>query len=178
MTLYHGSPLKGLTELVPFYSEHGKPYVYLARNSIVALFYAAKPVDKPYSWYPYGFDVDVPVYTEYYENALFDVYGGRKGYLYECETDCAANSTEINCAVTVGDSVKTASETEITDLYEHFLLLEKRHKLKIKRYADLTNGERGFIEKYLRELIEKDALKTAPENTMSAFIRRNFPTLL
>ena len=81
MTLYHGSPVGGLNELKPFLSEHDKPYVYFASNPSVALLYAVKPVPKPFSFYPYGFDNDGNVvYSEYYENAFFDLYKGKAGY--------------------------------------------------------------------------------------------------
>ena len=54
MTLYHGSPVSDLKELIPQISEHGKPYVYFSSNPIVALLYAVKPIPKPYSFYPYA----------------------------------------------------------------------------------------------------------------------------
>ena len=86
MIFYHGSSVKGLKELKPFLSEHGKPYIYFATNSLIALLYAVKPVPKPFSFYPYGFDKNGNVvYSEYYENAFYDLYKGKTGYLYECD---------------------------------------------------------------------------------------------
>lgn len=32
---YHGSPIGGLTELKPFLSEPGKPYIYFATNPLL-----------------------------------------------------------------------------------------------------------------------------------------------
>ena len=58
MTFYHGSPVGGLNELKPFLSEHKKQYVYFTQNPGVALLYAVHSVDKPFSYYPYGFDTD------------------------------------------------------------------------------------------------------------------------
>ena len=58
MTFYHGSPVGGLNELKPFLSEHKKQYVYFTQNPVVALLYAVHSVDKPFSYYPYGFDKD------------------------------------------------------------------------------------------------------------------------
>lgn len=56
MTFYHGSPVGGLNEL------------------------------KPFSFYPYGFDENGnAVYSEYYDNAFYDLYKGKSGYLYECD---------------------------------------------------------------------------------------------
>lgn len=79
MIFYHGSSIGGLTRLKPFISEHGKPYIYFSTNPIVALLYAVKPVPKPFSFYPYGFDNDgAVVFSEYYENAFFDIYISEK----------------------------------------------------------------------------------------------------
>lgn len=44
MILYHGSPVGELTELKPFLSEHGRPYLYFADNPLVALLYACRDV--------------------------------------------------------------------------------------------------------------------------------------
>ena len=85
MKWYHGSPVGGLTELKPFLSEHGKPYLYFAEDPLVALLYAVKPVPKPLSFYPYGFAGDGKVvYSEYFENAFWKLYSGQTGYLYTC----------------------------------------------------------------------------------------------
>ena len=70
MILYHGSPIGDLTELRPFLSEHQKPYIYLASNPVVALLYAVKPAPKPFSFYPYGFDGNKVVYSEYYKDCF------------------------------------------------------------------------------------------------------------
>lgn len=85
MTLYHGSSVGALTELQPFLSEHGKPYIYFSSNPVVALLYSVHPVPKPFSFYPYGFDRDTVVYSEYYPNAFADIYKGKIGFLYECD---------------------------------------------------------------------------------------------
>lgn len=69
MILYHGSSVSGITELKPCLSEHKKPYVYLASNPVVALLYTVKPVPKPFSFYPYGFNGE----KEYKENGLFEI---------------------------------------------------------------------------------------------------------
>ena len=82
MTLYHGSEVGGLTELMPFVSEHKEPYIYFSTNPVVALLYAVRPVSKPFSWYTYGFDKDgTAVYSEYYPDAFADIYKGKSGYL-------------------------------------------------------------------------------------------------
>lgn len=98
MTFYHGSPVGGLNELKPFLSEHGKPYIYFAADPLIALLYAVKPVPKPFSYYPCGFDKDGTIhYSEYYQNAFSDIYKCKQGYLYECDDiPSAGNPTQIN----------------------------------------------------------------------------------
>lgn len=127
MTLYHGSPVGGLTELKPFLSEHGEPYIYFATNPLVALLYAVKPVPKPFSFYPYGFNKEgAVVFSEYYENASYDIYKNKKGWLYSCAApQDVANPTQINCAYTVAKAVKPDEVSEIPDLYD-FLCRNKR----------------------------------------------------
>ena len=72
MTFYHGSPVGGLNELKPFLSEHKKQYVYFTQNPVVALLYAVHSVDKPFSYYPYGFDKDGTIhYSDYYKDAFW-----------------------------------------------------------------------------------------------------------
>ena len=114
---YHGSVIGELTELKPFISEHKKPYIYFTTNPVVALLYCVRPLEKPFSWYTYGFDGDTVVYSEYYHGAFEDVYKGKKGYLYECEnvlnTD---NPTSINCAYTCEYPVKVDDVTEIPEV--------------------------------------------------------------
>ena len=86
MKLYHGSDAGGLQTLTPRLADHGKPYVYLTDNRVAAALYAARAVEPPHYWVPYGFDSDgTPVYHELYSNALYDVYGGKCGYLYQVE---------------------------------------------------------------------------------------------
>lgn len=136
---YHGSSVGDLAELVPFISEHGKPYIYFTTNPVVALFYTVKAVEKPYSWFPYGFKDGIPVYTEYYPEALADVYKGRKGYIYEFEKiENAENPTEINCACVCSSAIKTEKVTEISHVYEKLLEHEKNGELIIERYETLS----------------------------------------
>lgn len=118
MILYHGSPTGGLTELKPFISEHKEPYIYFSTNPVVALLYAMRPVPKPFSWYPYGFDGETMVYSEYYPDAFADIYKGKTGYLYECSSvPNAENPTNINCAYTCKSPVAVDRATEIPDIW-------------------------------------------------------------
>lgn len=123
MTFYHGSPIDGLKELNSFVSEHKEPYIYFFTNPVVALLYSVHPVEKPFSWYPYGFDENgTVVYSEYYPNAFFDIYKGKMGYLYECDNVAdTKNPTNINSAYTCKMPVTVDRVTQINDVFMRFM---------------------------------------------------------
>lgn len=177
MTLYHGSPTGGLTQLTPFISEHEKPYVYFSSNPVVAMLYSVKPVPKPFSFYPYGFDKNgTVVYSEYYKNVFEDIYGGKAGYLYECDDiENAENPTSINCAYTVSRDVDISRVTEIKDCYTWFMEQEKQGLFRIKPFEDISENEIRIVTESFDNYIHKYDLKNHPDNEMSIFIRTNFP---
>lgn len=177
--LYHGSSIGNLTELKPFLSEHGKPYIYFTSSPVVALFYTVKAVDKPFSWFPYGFKNGIPVYTEYYPNALADIYKGKTGYIYEFESvDSAENPTDINCACVCQFPVKAEKIIEITDVCEKLLEHEKNGELIIERYESLSENRKLWIANTIKAEIAKHDLKSNPENSYASFIKSRFPNLL
>ena len=175
MTFYHGSPIAGLTELKPTLSEHGRPYIYFATNPLVALLYAVKPVPKPFSFYPYGFDNDTVVYSEYFENAFKKIYKGKKGYLYECDNITnVERPTQIHCAYTCTESVTVGRVTEISDLYEYYKEQEKYGLFRIKSFGEVSEREMDFVLDDMRKTIEKYDLRKHLENPMSVFIKEFF----
>lgn len=179
MILYHGSSIGGLTQLKPFVSEHGKPYIYFATNPLVALLYSVKPVPKPFSFYPYGFDsAGGIVYSEYYENAFSDIYKGKRGYLYSCQNlQDIQNPTQINCAYTCSKPVKTDDICEIPDLYEYFKKHEKEGIFCIKPYDEISKKEMKFVLAELEKDVTTHRLKDYPEHAMSIFIKTHFPSV-
>lgn len=175
--LYHGSSIGNLIELTPQISDHGKPYIYFVANPVIALFYTVKIVDKPYNWYPYGFKNGIPVYTEYYPDALADVYKGRHGYIYEFEkVENAENPTEINCVSVCTAPIKTEKITEIPDVYVKLLEHEKNGELVIERYETLSNNRLNQIRNMVKSEIEKYNLKNN-DNSYSRFIKSRFKDL-
>ena len=179
MTLYHGSPIGGLNELQPFLSEHGKPYIYFASNPLVALLYAVKPVPKPFTFYPYGFDEnDNIIYSEYYENAFYDLYKGKAGYLYECDNLKNIDTpTQINCAYTSTEPIRVDRVTMIPDLYIFYKEQEEKGLFRIKAKRDISDKEMNFVFDELRKDIEKNGLKYYRQHAMSVFIQKHFPTI-
>ena len=179
MIFYHGSPIGDLKELKPFLSEHGKPYIYFATNPIVALLYAVKPVPKPFSFYPYGFDGSGKViYSEYFENAFYNLYSGKKGYLYSCSNlKNIDKPTQINCAYTCEEAVTVDQVTEIPDLYEYFKQQEEKGLFLIKNRSQISDKEMNFILEEIKKDIEKHNLKQNPNHPMSEFVQKRFPAV-
>lgn len=83
MLLYHGSNTPDIKILKPRQADHDRPYLYMTTIKIVAGFYLINTVERPYYWFPYGFEKDGTVhYQEWYPNALREAAEGKKGYIY------------------------------------------------------------------------------------------------
>lgn len=179
MTLYHGSPTDGLTQLMPSLSEHNKSYIYFSTNPVVALLYAVKPVPKPFSFYPYGFGNNGEVvYSEYFKNAFETIYKGKTGYIYECDNVTEVeNPTHICCAYTVTKPVKINKVTEIADCFEQFKGYEKQGLFRIKAFEDISANEMKIVYEDFEKYIHTYDLKNNPDNEMSIFIKTNFPQI-
>lgn len=177
MTFYHGSPVAGLNELNPFLSEHGEQYVYFTQNPVVALLYAVHPVDKPFSYYPYGFDKDGTVhYSEYYKDAFSDIYKGKQGFLYECDDiPSAGNPTQINGVFVCKNMVQVNRVTIIPDLYNRLMEYQQQELFRIRPLETVSEKEMQYVYDDLKQAIQKHNLKQSPGNSMSRFIREHFP---
>ena len=56
MILYHGSNTGNIKVLKPNQADHDRPYVYMTTMDVVAAFYLCNAVERPYYWFPYGFE--------------------------------------------------------------------------------------------------------------------------
>lgn len=178
MILYHGSSVGGLTYLKPFLSEHKKTYVYLSSSPVVALLYTVKPVPKPFSFYPYGFDKNKVIYNEYYEDGFRDIYMGKKGFLYTCEkTENAENPTAIRCAYTYEAPIKVCNCTEIKDVYNTFMEYQDKGLFAVKPFSAVSEKELVFVYNDIKETIVQYQLRNQPNHPMSQFIVRHFPEI-
>lgn len=177
MTLFHGSPITGLKILKPFVSEHEEAYVYFSENPVVALLYAARPMEKPFSWYPYGFNKDGEViYSEYYPGAFMDVYKNKSGCLYKYRNlHGKENPTTIKGVCVFKEPVVVDGAELIADLAEKFAEFENRGMFHVKKFNDIAKKERDFIESYLLSLMRKHDLPGHPEFSASRFLRIHFP---
>lgn len=179
MLLYHGSSIGNLQTLKPFIADHGKPYVYFSTNETAACFHAANIVDRPYYWYPYGYDpTGKIIYTELYTGAFQEAYSGKRGYLYTCdlpEETLLRFPSNPNARLSSA-AVPVAKMEEIEDLYAWFLLRERENKLIVQRYDSLTpEAQSCWYGKILEDLREAD--EKAGANALSVFIRQKLPAV-
>ena len=177
MTFYHASSAEGLKELKPFLSEHGKPYIYFTTNPLIALLYGVKPVPKPFSYYPYGFDKNGNVvYSEYYENAFYELYNGKAGYLYECDDlKDVETPTHIRHVYASDKPVKIDRVTKISDLYAFYMEQEAKGLFRVKKRSEISDKEMSFVFEQLKREIETNKLKQTPNHAMSTFVKEHFP---
>jgi len=191
MIYFHGSKIGGIKLIEPHESIHGRSYVYLSSNKVVACFYTVNAIEvfferenwpKPdhfEPWFPYGFSHDgIPVLEEYYPNATRETYSGRKGFIYSCETEeNLANPTNIPCAVTSEKALRVVDEECVLDIYEALCAFEKQGQLIIKKFEDASSQQLQVMDQLVIDEIQKYHLDLIPENPYSLFLKAKFPHL-
>lgn len=144
----------------------------------MAAFYTVHCVERPYNWFPYGLEDGLPVYPEYYPDALADVYRGKPGYLYRCEDPGALeNPTGISLALTADRPLPVLDVEEIPDMYHWFLRRQQAGELRILPFSLLTEKQQAYRDRMVREEIALYHLKDQPENSYARFLRSRFPHL-
>ncbi len=178
--LYHGSTTGGIQTLRPFVADHGKPYVYFTTSDISAAFYAARVVERPYYWVPYGYGPKgIITYTEVWKNAFADAFSGKRGFVYCCEAD---DKTLLRFPT--HQSLRLSSEPvpvsrveEIDDLHAWFVQREREGKLLIQRYESLGSEQLSLWHgTVLEELIEHFS-GADPDNPYARFVQEKLPAV-
>ena len=179
MRLYHGSNTGDIKILEPRQADHDRPYVYMTTIDVVAAFYLCNAVEKPYYWFPYGFDKDsdVPIYHELYPDALKQVSENVSGYIYEVE----ANDSQvipfknIPCARLATKPIEVVNSIRIENAYESFLEYIKQGKMRLVRFEDKTEQQLEWWYSGVADyLTEKDMAKN-PDCSYAMFIRKKLP---
>ena len=161
--LYHASPVEGIQTLVPHVSNHQKPLVYLSARRENVLVYLSNAVEKHcretgfvwnnpwYKWASYGFTkAGLLLLEEYYPNATEDTYKGVSGYIYRVNECAAVQAMEdIPHAYISSEAVDVADCEYIPDAHEALLKAESEGLIVIRRYDDLSEGTRRWLEKMI-----------------------------
>ena len=180
MILYHGSNTKGLTVLEPRLADHGRPYVYLATLEAVALFYLCNAVERPWYWFPYGFeggDFQTPVYHELYPDALREVSEGVEGSLYWAETEetQVLPLKNIPCARLAVEPLPIAGCREVPDAYALLLEWGRQGKLRVNRYEDKTPAQLNWWWRDIGAYLHEKRMIETPDCAYAVFVREKFP---
>lgn len=180
MILYHGSNVGEIKILEPRQADHDKPYVYLSAIEAVAAIYMCNAVERPYYWFPYGFEqgnTDVPVYYELYPDALREVSQGVHGYLYLAEADetQVISLKNIPCARLAVKPIPVLRCTEVSNVYELLQRYINEGKLKVRRYEDTSQDKlEKWYDMILGDIREMQLYKT-PDCSYAEFIKKKFP---
>ncbi|MBO5253646.1 MAG: hypothetical protein J6C51_06870 [Clostridia bacterium] len=178
MQLFHGSRTGGITVLEPRLADHDRPYVYTTTNRIVALLYLCNAVEKPYYWFPYGFNKNgVPIYHELYPNALCEVSDGISGYIYEVEADESqiVPFKNIPVARLLTEPVAVAKCTPIENAYKLLQELVERGELIVDRFEDKTPEQLDWWYNGLCEELKRKNMKDIPECSYAQFVQKKLP---
>ena len=181
MILYHGSNTANIQVLQSHLADHDRPYIYMSTLEVVAAFYMCNAVERPYYWFPYGFDKEtgVPVYHELYPNALKEVSDGVSGsiYIVDADEDSILPFKNIPVARLATQPVKVLKEIKVENAYDLFMQYVAEGKMKIGRFEDKTEKAianwHSMVLSYIRE---KDMIKT-PDCSYALFVKEKFPSV-
>ena len=181
MILYHGSNTANIQVLQPHLADHDRPYIYMSTLEVVAAFYMCNAVERPYYWFPYGFDKEtgVPVYHELYPDALKEVSDGVSGsiYIVDADEDSILPFKNIPVARLATQPVKVLKEIKVENAYDLFMQYVAEGKMKIGRFEDKTEKAiANWHSMVLAYIKEKDMIKT-PDCSYALFVKEKFPSV-
>ena len=179
MILYHGSNIGNIKVLKPNQADHDRPYVYMTTMDVVAAFYLCNAVEKPYYWFPYGFErgSDIPVYHELYPNALREVSEGVSGYIYEvlAEENQVIPFKNIPCARLATEPVEVTEFLRVENAYALFMEYVKQGKMKVGRFEDKSEKQLDWWYSCCIEYLKEKHMIETPDCSYAAFIKSKLP---
>lgn len=179
MKFYHGSTVKGLTELQPHtscYSNIKEPLVYLTTSRQLVLHYI---------WDIERIGVKMPmlnickdgklIFEEMFSGALEYFYKGVSGYIYYCEGNYTANpdSGVFTCATSTVAVPVTDCEY-IDDVHKHILSYAEQGKFVYEHYEDLPQWRIDVIRGNIIRFIKRNELMTNTDHPGRKFVQEKF----
>ncbi|WMJ22266.1 hypothetical protein RBG61_09725 [Paludicola sp. MB14-C6] len=178
MILYHGSNIANIKTLEPKLADHDRLYIYLTTKQIISAFYTVNAVERPYYWFPYGFDKDGNIqYHELYPNALKEVSQGRKGYIYtvDVDEDKVMPFKNIPTARLGTTQMKPIDCLVIEDCYNWLMKQEEKGIFQLCRYENKSKQElENWFQGLLAYITEKNMIET-PNCSYAKFVQTKFP---
>ncbi len=179
MVLYHGSNIANIKVLRPNQADHDRPYVYMTTIDVVAAFYLCNAVERPYYWFPYGFEggSNIPVYHELYPNALKEVSEGVSGYIYEvlAEENQIIPFKNIPCARLATEPIEVIKCTKVENAYALFMEYVKQRKMKVSHFEDKSEQQLEWWYSCCVEYLEEKHMIETPECSYASFIKEKLP---
>jgi hypothetical protein len=179
MDFYHGTTVKGLTELHPFHSPYSiikERLVYLTSNKQLALHYI---------WDSNRLATKMPmldirkdgtlVFQEMFSGALEYFYKGLSGYIYHCIGDYPINTDSgvFTCA-TSSNPVPVTDFEFIEDVYESILQYAEKGTFIYERYEQLPQWHYDIIRGIIIRGIKRDNLLNNPTHPSYKFTKEKF----
>lgn len=159
-------------------ADHDRPYIYLTENEVVASFYIINCVERPFYWFPYGFNKDhIPEYDELYPSALQEACEGKKGFVYSVDInqETLLPFKNIPGAWLSTVPLQVINKKEISHPYSWFLECEKASRLVISRYEDKSERELLRWNTLILEYISEKKMIETPGCSYAKFVREKFP---
>ena len=180
MEYFHGTTIKGLSELKPFASQYSyakKALVYLTTSKQLALHYI---------WDEKRLGVKMPmldirkdgvlVFQEMFSGALKYFYQGVSGYVYRCIGDYKIDSdTGIYSCATASETVPIADYEYIEDVYDRILSYADQGTFIYERYEDLPQWRIDLIRGQIIRFIKRNELLNDMKHPSYQLIREKFP---
>lgn len=179
MILYHGSNTGNIKVLKPNQADHDRPYVYMTTIDVVAAFYLCNAVDRPYYWFPYGFEggSDIPVYHELYPDALREVSDGVSGYIYEvhAEENQVIPFKNIPCARLATEPVEVTKYVRVENAYDLFMEYVKQGKMKVSHFEYKSEQQLEWWYSCLVDYLKEKHMIETPDCSYACFIKSKLP---
>ena len=181
MKLYHGTQVQNIEQLKPFATRGNaisKPAICFTPNYGIALLYIW---NRSYKWVTFGEDENGKlVFTEHYDNMLYDFYNKVSGSIYECDGDHSDITLTHMKGVYISEvPIPVEKETKIDNVYDEILKQESLGNIIVRRYNQLSVDDKNEIFKMTVRAIHMQKLLIPsdhiPKQEQARFVQRHFP---
>lgn len=181
MKLYHGTQVQNIEQLKPFATRGNaisKPVICFTPNHCVALLYIW---NRSYKWVTFSENENGKlVFTEHYENMLYDFYNKISGSIYKCDGDNPdITPTHMKGVYTSEVPITVEKETKIDNVYDEILKQESFGNIIIRRYDQLSVDDKKEIFKMTVRAIHMQKLLIpsdyVPKQEQACFVQMHFP---
>lgn len=134
--VYHASPIKGLKELIPRISTHGKNWVYATKYIGIVAAYLGKWTDFDLAQGSCGDGTKIHL-VERYKDAFKEIYGSSKGSIYKLNsTGFLENMTGFSREVVNPSKVAVVEEIVVDFPLEYLKSLSEKGELELFYYPN------------------------------------------